>query len=64
MIFILIKGFKGENSTKALGLQLNLNELKFGLEYSSTIQWDTDITNTTFTNVSISAVGVVMAYAL
>ena len=56
--------YAGKNTTKAIGLQLNMNELKFGLEYSSTIQWDADITNTTFTNVSISAVGVVMAYAL
>ena len=56
--------YMGEYSTESIGVRLNINEMKAGLEYSSTIQWDADITNTKFTNVSISALGVAMAYAL
>lgn len=61
--FSLEGSYSGEDLTSSLALKINVSELKIGVEWATTEQWDNGMgTNTTYTNVSVSGWFLVWVY--
>lgn len=53
---------KNGDVTKSYGFRTNLSELKVGFQSSTTVQWDANTSQTTYTDVDVNGLALIAVY--